>query len=204
MILPDVNVLLYAFRTDVPEHPKHKIWLERVTDEQTFGISPQALASVLRIATQRRLFAQPSSLTEALSFASALLGHPHCQVIEPGPRHWDIFTNLCRTANARGNLVQDAWFAALAIESGCEWITNDRDYAKFPGLKWPRVLTKASRRSGRFFHQQVVHLSVKLLDRLMIERPARWPRESGMDKAYATIAPKEKRGRPGIQIHRLR
>jgi toxin-antitoxin system PIN domain toxin len=137
LILPDVNVLLYAFRTDVPEHPKHKIWLERVVnDEQTYGISPQALASVVRIATQPRFFSQPSILTEALDFASALLDHPHCQVIEPGPRHWDVFTNLCRVAQAKGNLVQDAWFAALAIESGCEWITNDRDYARFPGLKW--------------------------------------------------------------------
>ena len=137
MILPDLNVLLYAFRTDVPEHPKHKIWLEKViTDEQTFGISPQALASVLRIATQRRLFAQPSSLTEALSFASALLDHPNCQIVEPGPRHWDIFTNLCRISDAKGNLVQDAWFAALAIEQGCEWITLDKDFGRFSGLRW--------------------------------------------------------------------
>ena len=137
MILPDVNVLLYAFRTDVPEHPAHKIWLEQViNDSQTFGISPQALASVLRIATQRRFFSHPSSLAEALDFASALLHHPHCQIIEPGPRHWDIFTNLCRVANAKGNLIQDAWFAAVAIESGCEWITNDRDYGRFPGLRW--------------------------------------------------------------------
>jgi predicted nucleic acid-binding protein len=65
---------------------------------------------------------------------------PHCQIIEPGPRHWSIFTGLCRSANAYGNLVPDAWLAALAIESGCEWITNDRDYARFKGLRWRTVV----------------------------------------------------------------
>jgi predicted nucleic acid-binding protein len=57
-------------------------------------------------------------------------------MFQPGVRHWSIFADLCRASNARGNLVQDAWFAALAIESGCEWITLDRDYAKFPELRW--------------------------------------------------------------------
>jgi predicted nucleic acid-binding protein len=57
-------------------------------------------------------------------------------VIQPGERHWQIFNRLCIEADARGNLVPDAWFAALAIESGCEWITLDHDFARFPGLKW--------------------------------------------------------------------
>jgi predicted nucleic acid-binding protein len=59
-----------------------------------------------------------------------------CVAVQPGPRHWTIFDDLCRKSKAAGNLVPDAWFAALAIESGCEWITNDRDYARFPGLRW--------------------------------------------------------------------
>jgi uncharacterized protein len=57
-------------------------------------------------------------------------------VIQPGPRHWDIFIRLCREANATGNLVQDAWLAALAIEWGCEWITADRGFNRFNGLRW--------------------------------------------------------------------
>jgi predicted nucleic acid-binding protein len=61
---------------------------------------------------------------------------PHCQVIQPGPRHWGIFRDACRRARGSGNLVQDAWFAALAIESGREWITTDRDYGRFEGLRW--------------------------------------------------------------------
>ena len=60
--------------------------------------------------------------------------------LAPGERHWDIFQRLCREANAKGNLIPDAYLAALAIESGAEWITTDRDYARFPGLRWRHPL----------------------------------------------------------------
>jgi toxin-antitoxin system PIN domain toxin len=137
VILPDVNVLLYAFRSDVEEHDAHRIWLEEVINgEAAYGMSPQVIASVIRIASHPRIFAHPSRLADALAFASVVLEQPHCQIIQPGPRHWGIFTRLCQSANAYGNLVPDAWLAALAIESGCEWITNDRDYARFKGLQW--------------------------------------------------------------------
>jgi toxin-antitoxin system PIN domain toxin len=137
VILPDVNVLLYAFRGDAPEHGGFRGWLQSVVNgEAPYGMSPQVLGSVVRIATHPRIFAKPSRLEEALAFAAVLLDQPHCQVVEPGPRHWRIFRELCRRAQATGNLVQDAWFAALAMESGCEWITADRDYARFEGLRW--------------------------------------------------------------------
>ncbi len=58
----------------------------------------------------------------------------------PGPRHWEIFVRLCRAVRVKGNLVQDAYLAALAIESGSEWITTDRDYSRFPGLRWRHPL----------------------------------------------------------------
>lgn len=137
MILPDVNVLLYAFRPDTENHAAYRAWLEDVLNgDMAYGMSPQVLASVIRLATHPRVFARPDRLEDAVAFTAALLDQPHCQVIEPGPRHWAIFTKLCQRANAYGNLVQDAWLAALAIESGCEWITNDRDYARFDGLQW--------------------------------------------------------------------
>jgi len=101
-----------------------------------YGMSPQVLGAVVRIVTHPRIFVPPAPLEEVLAFAKLLVDQPHCQVIQPGPRHWGIFCGLCRRARASGNLVQDAWFAALAIESGCEWITTDRDYARFEGLRW--------------------------------------------------------------------
>jgi toxin-antitoxin system PIN domain toxin len=137
MILPDVNVLLYAFRSDAPGHDSHREWLQSIVNGQAaYGMSPQVLGSVVRIATHPRVFAKPSRLEQALAFSTALLDQPHCQVVQPGDRHWGIFCDLCRHAQASGNLVPDAWLAALAIESGCEWITADRDYARFEGLRW--------------------------------------------------------------------
>jgi toxin-antitoxin system PIN domain toxin len=137
VILPDVNVLLYAFRTDSHEHNRYKDWLEEVVNgPAAYGMSPQVLSSVVRIATHPRIFRQPSSLESVLEFAAVLLAQPNCTVIHPGARHWEIFGRIASDCRATGNLVQDAWFAALAIESGCEWITTDRDYARFKGLRW--------------------------------------------------------------------
>ncbi len=137
MILPDVNVLIYAFRQDAPYHSTCKPLIEEVVNGQArFGISPLALSAVVRITTNARSYTEPSTLEEVFRYGDYLLGSPNCQVVSPGERHWDIFKRLCIETNTRGPLVTDAWFAALAIEWGCEWITLDRDCARFPGLKW--------------------------------------------------------------------
>ena len=99
-------------------------------------MATQVLSGVIRIITHPKVFAEPSSLDEVLRFCDILLTQSHCVVIQPGERHWEIFMRLCIEADARGNLVPDAWFAALAIESGCEWITLDHDYARFSDLRW--------------------------------------------------------------------
>jgi uncharacterized protein len=75
-----------------------------------------------------------------MAFTAALRTRPNCVPIVPGPRHWDLFVSLCHRANARGNLVRDAYLAALAIESGSEWITTDRGFARYPGLRWRHPL----------------------------------------------------------------
>jgi len=137
MILPDVNVLIYAFRTEVPEHALCRPWLDGIVlGDARFGISPLALSALVRVTSNRRAFPDPSTLKEAFEFCDNLLAQPHCQIVEPGERHWDIFRRLCIETNTRGRTVTDAWYAALAIEWGCEWITLDRDYARFPGLRW--------------------------------------------------------------------
>jgi len=135
--LPDVNVLLYAFRPDSAHHAIFADWLSSVVNgSSAFGISPQVLSSVIRIATHPRIFVRPSRAAEVMQFADALLNQPHCSAVQPGPRHWTIFRDLCQSTNVSGNLIPDAWLAALAIEHGCEWITTDRDFARFPGLRW--------------------------------------------------------------------
>lgn len=145
MILPDVNVLIYAFRADLPQHAACRSWLKDViAGDARFGLSPAVLSAVVRITTNARVFKTPSAIEEAFGFCEDLLGQPHCQIVTPGERHWDIFRRLCIETDTRGPRVSDAWFAALAIEWGCEWITLDRDYARFPGLAW-RVPVPPSR-----------------------------------------------------------
>jgi hypothetical protein len=137
MILPDVNVLVIAFRRGAAGHPEHAAWLKRVVEsDELYGMSPQVLSSVIRIATNRRIFPHPASLRPVLQFCETLLDQPNCRVIQPGARHWRIFSDLSKATKATGNPSADAWLAALAIESGCEWITRDRDFARFPGLRW--------------------------------------------------------------------
>jgi toxin-antitoxin system PIN domain toxin len=140
LILPDVNVLLYAFRPDTAQHEVCKSWLDSVTSGvEPFCVSPQVLSSLIRITTNPRVYSRPDPPGDVIAFAHRLLDQSHCRVVHPGPQHWSIFCDLCRITNATGNLVPDAWFAALAIEHGCEWITDDRDYARFPGLRWRSI-----------------------------------------------------------------
>lgn len=137
MILPDVNVLIYAFREDAPQYPACRAWLNAVIlGDAQFGVSRLTLSALVRITTNHRSYNVPSTLEDAFGFCEDLLSQPHCQIVEPGERHWSIFERLCIEGDVRGPRVTDAYFAALAIEWGCEWITLDRDYARFSGLKW--------------------------------------------------------------------
>jgi toxin-antitoxin system PIN domain toxin len=141
MILCDVNIYIYAARIDSPDHDRYQRWLEDVIERnEAFGVSDLVLSSFMRIVTKAGIFDIPSKVDEAIGFATALRERPNCVLISPGPRHWGIFVDLCRKVNAKGNLVPDAYLAALAIESGSEWISADRDYARFPGLRWRHPL----------------------------------------------------------------
>lgn len=141
MVLFDVNVLLYAFRTDAPDHVRYKAWLTATLRSGIqCGVSELALSAVIRISTHSRAFTRAASLEEAIQFVEWIRDHPACAVVSPGPRHWDIFLGLCRAAGIRGARVTDAYYAALAMENGAEWITTDRDYARYPGLRWRHPL----------------------------------------------------------------
>lgn len=141
MLLCDVNVLVYAAERRHSEHARYKRWLdELIGGDEAYGVSDLVVSAFVRIATNSRIHKQPMELGQALEFAATLRDQPNCVIVRPGARHWDIFIDLCRRVNARGNLVPDAYLAALAIESGSEWITTDRDYARFPGLRWRHPL----------------------------------------------------------------
>jgi hypothetical protein len=135
MKLPDVNVLIYILNRNAPRHEASHQWFEELlATGHPFAVSTLTLSAVVRISTNPRVMNVPA--TVAFDFCRDLLGRPQCVVVEPGAQHWTIFEGLCQRTNANGPRVTDAWYAALAIEHGCEWVTFDRDFARFPGLRW--------------------------------------------------------------------
>jgi toxin-antitoxin system PIN domain toxin len=141
VILPDVNVLVYAFREDAEDHKAYRLWLEEVVSrDEPFALADVILSGFLRVVTHPRVFRDPAPLKKSLEFVEALREQENCVVLDPGQRHWELFTKLCLEAHANGNLIPDAFLAALAIEAGCEWITTDLDYARFQGLRWRHPL----------------------------------------------------------------
>lgn len=137
MILMDVNVLVRAHRADTTDHGRYREWLERTVNQPaSFGIPSLALSGYLRIATHPRIFDPPTSPDAALDHIERLRARPNFAPADPGARHWSIFTDLCRSSGATGNLVPDAYLAAIAIESGSRWATTDRDFARFGELDW--------------------------------------------------------------------
>jgi uncharacterized protein len=141
VIVSDVNVYVYAHRSDLSEHEAYAEWMGRhVGAGEPFGVSELALSGFVRVVTNGRIFRTPTPLSTALSFCAELLGHPRAVPLRPGARHWSLFQKLCETTPARGKLVADAYHAALAIEHGCELASADSDFARFEGLRWMHPL----------------------------------------------------------------
>ncbi|SRR6266545_2069787 len=108
--------------------------------EEPYAVSDFVISGFVRLATNPALFRMREPLDEALKFADYVRNQPQAVVINPGEGFWGIFARLCRDTGAKGKLVPDAYLAALAIEHGCEFVTGDRDFAKFPGLRWRHPL----------------------------------------------------------------
>lgn len=141
MQLLDVNVLIYAFREESTDHSRYRRWLEDLAFRgEAFAISELTLSSFLRLVTNAHIFRPGTPWRNAVAFVAALRRQPGYTCLAPGQRHWDIFIRLCEESRAVGRLIADAYLAALAIEHGCEWITADRDFARFPGLRWRHPL----------------------------------------------------------------
>jgi toxin-antitoxin system PIN domain toxin len=139
VVLLDVNVLVSAMREDAPRHTIMKGYLERLRRApEPFGVSELVLSAALRVLTNPRVFVPPTPLDAAIAWVVALRATPNLVLVAPGPRHWEIFLELLDETGAIGNLVPDAWHAALALEHGCEWISEDADFGRFGQLRWRR------------------------------------------------------------------
>jgi uncharacterized protein len=141
VILPDVNVLVYAARDDAPSCAQYRVWLEAALagPEPVAVVSP-VLAGFLRVVTNPRIFTQPSSLDEALRFAEALLSAPAAVVPALSQRLATLFPEVCRRAGATADRVPDAFLAAIALDLDAELVTADRGFARYAGLRWRHPL----------------------------------------------------------------
>jgi len=135
----DVNVVVAAHRDDHPAFAEVRPWFDAILEgDVPFGVPDLVWASFVRIATHRRIFEVPTPLADAFAFVAAVRAQPHHVGVAPGPGHFDLFTRLCGDGDVTGDLVPDAYLAALAVELGAELISLDRDFARFPGLRWHR------------------------------------------------------------------
>lgn len=143
MLMPDVNILVYAHREDERTHARYRDWLERTVDAvQPFALSVLVAVGFVRIVTNQRIYPVPTPLPLALATVEALAAHPRCRLVAPGAGHLSDVAGLCRLTGATGKLVADAQHAAVAMAAGCTWVTRDGDFSRFQahGLRWEHLV----------------------------------------------------------------
>lgn len=141
MRLPDVNVLVNAFRSDAPEHARYRAWLlALIAGPAPFAVSDLVLSGFLRVVTNPAVARLAMDPAAARAFVEAIRSRPNCVVLASSEGHWRRFMSLIEQLDIRGPRIADAYHAALAIEHGCEWVSDDSDFARFPGLRWSRPL----------------------------------------------------------------
>lgn len=135
MYLFDVNIYVHMHRKDSEHHERvFDFALSVLRGNRSFGYSPLALSGFMRIVTHPKIFKNPTDFSTAAAFTESITSHPLAVQIIPGPAHWHIFRHLCYELKPEGNFYPDVFFAALAIDSGCTWLTCDQDYKRFVGL----------------------------------------------------------------------
>jgi uncharacterized protein len=141
VIVVDANLLIYAYDTDSSHHTKSRAWVEKIfSDVEAVGLSWQTLSAFLRVVTNRRLPGTRLTIERAAQIVEEWLEQPNVRVIVPGDEHWSVLKRMMIEGRASGPLVSDAELVALTIEYGAVLYTADRDFARFPGLRWTNPL----------------------------------------------------------------
>ncbi|MHB8512584.1 MAG: TA system VapC family ribonuclease toxin [Actinomycetota bacterium] len=136
MILLDINVLVGALIGEDPNRLAYLRWIQATSARgQRMGLAGVALSGFLRVVTNNKIFRDPATPSEAFGFIRALRDQSRMVTVHPGPRHLQIFEDLCTTSGVSGDLVPDAYLASIALEQGCFLATADRDFARFSGLR---------------------------------------------------------------------
>ncbi|MGH3926805.1 MAG: type II toxin-antitoxin system VapC family toxin [Pseudonocardiaceae bacterium] len=141
MIIPDVNLLLYAVISGFPQHSRTHAWWERtVNSPSRIGLTHPAIFGFLRIATNARILQAPLAVADAIEYVHDWLAQPNVDLLLPGPNHLGIALELLRDIGTAGNLTTDVQLASYAIENNGEMYSNDTDFARFSNLKWVNPL----------------------------------------------------------------
>lgn len=144
MIVPDVNMLLYAHFDSFPQHDAARVWWEGLLNgDRQVGMASVAIFGFIRIGTNRRVFTEPLPVTEALAQVRRWLAQPNVTFLIPGTRHLDTAFQLLEQLGTGSNLTTDVQLAAHAIEHGGELHSNDGDFGRFDGLRWVNPLARA-------------------------------------------------------------
>lgn len=137
MNLIDVNLLVYAVNSTASQHHPVKKWLEEMTSSGAPIVFPWVtIIGFLRVATNAKALPNPLTTNQALSSLQQWLGRDHVHIVEPGPWHWQILSEMIARFNLVGNSLTDAHLAAMAIEHGWTLYSADRGFARYPNLKW--------------------------------------------------------------------
>jgi uncharacterized protein len=141
VILPDLNLVIYAYNVDAPAHLASRSWWESLLNGSEPVVIPWAVVlGFVRLMTHRTVLRTPMQSTIAVAHVRSWFARPNVQHIEPGAEHLDVLDRLLTATGTAGNLTTDAHLAALAIEHHCELHSNDTDFARFPGLRWRNPL----------------------------------------------------------------
>jgi uncharacterized protein len=144
MIVLDANILLYAYDVDSPSYQAASSYLEKILSApEPVGIPLQSISAFLRISTQRGALRAPYTVQEAVAFVDEWIALPQVRLLAGGDRHWAILKRMLLEGHASGRSVTDAEIAAMTIEYGGELQTNDRGFARYPGLRWNNPLAKS-------------------------------------------------------------
>jgi toxin-antitoxin system PIN domain toxin len=137
VIVPDINLLVFAYNSDAPHHEEARRWWETCLSKGgTVGLPWVVVLGFVRVMTSRVVLTDPMGPVEALEHVHSWIERPQIQVLVPGPRHLEILTEIMHISGASGRLTTDAHLAALAIETQSELHSNDADFSRFPGLRW--------------------------------------------------------------------
>lgn len=137
MIIPDINLLVYAHNQQAPRHEKAKAWWEGLLNGRVpVGLPWVCISGFIRLMTHPRVLSHPLDVEQTVAHVRSWLAQEPVRILHPGARFESLFLEYLLAIGTAGNLTTDAQLAALAVEHQGELHSADADFLRFPGLRW--------------------------------------------------------------------